>query len=106
MEQNEIDKAYAEMDAYLKGIAEHNEQFLKKLGKRAQKDFVELIESCNVTEKIKFVDTPKGRDNNENFGIFKNVHVDEWSTGTEGDSYEGYIYANVKGQWIEVPYEC
>ena len=35
-----------------------------------------------------------------------NVYVDQWSTGTEGDSFEGFIYANAKSQWIKVPYSC
>ena len=35
-----------------------------------------------------------------------NVYVDQLSTGTEGDSFEGFIYANAKSQWIKVPYSC
>jgi hypothetical protein len=106
MKQEEIDKVFADVAAYYKEIADHNEQVLKSLGKKAQKDFEELLEYCNVTEKINLVDEPKGRDNKEHCGVFKNVHVDQWCVNMEGDSFEGFIYANVKGQWIEVPFSC
>ena len=106
MTQEQIDKVYADLAAYEKEIADHNEQVLKSLGKKAQKDFEELMGFCNVTEKIKLVDAPKGSDNKEHCGVFKNVHVDQWTTNMEGDSYAGFIYANVKGQWIEVPFSC
>ena len=106
MTQEQIDKVYADLAAYEKEIADHNEQVLKSLGKKAQNDFEELLDCCNVTEKIKLVDAPKGSDNKENCGVFKNVHVDQWSTNMEGDSYAGFIYANVNGQWIEVPFSC
>ena len=106
MTQKQIDKVYADLAAYEKEIADHNEQVLKTLGKKAQKDFVELMDCCNVTEKIKFVDAPKGSDNKEHCGVFKSVHVVQWTTNMEGDSYAGFIYANVKGQWIEIPFSC
>ena len=106
MTQEQIDKVYADLAAYEKEIADHNEQVLKSLCKKAEKDFEELLDCCNVTEKIKLVDAPKGSDNKEHCGVFRNVHVDQWSTNMEGDSYAGFIYANVKGQWIEVPFSC
>jgi len=106
MTQKEIDKVYSDLAAYEKEIADHNEQVINKLGKRARKDFAELMDCCNITDKINFVDAPKGKDNQENCGIYKNIHVDQWSTNMEGDSYAGFIYANVNGQWIEIPYSC
>ena len=89
-----------------KEIADHNEQFLKSLGKQAQRDFENLLDGCIVTGMMKFVNAPKGDDNEEHCGVFKNVHVEQWSTNPEGDSYAGFIYANLKGQWMEVPYSC
>ena len=79
---------------------------LKTLGKKAQRDFEELLDCCNVAEKIEFVDAPKGHDNKEHCGVFKNVHVEQWTTNMEGDSYAGFIYANVSGKWIKVPFSC
>jgi hypothetical protein len=106
MTQEQIDKVYADLAAYEKEIADHNEQVLKSLGEEAQRDFEELMDYCNITDKINLVDSPKGSDNKEHCGVFKNVHVDQWTTNMEGDSYAGFIYANVKGQWIEVPFSC
>lgn len=106
MTQEQIDKVYADLVAYEKEIADHNEAFLKSLGKGAQRDFEELMDCCNIAEKIKFVDEPKGSDNKENCGVYKNIHVDQWCTNMEGDSFSGFIYAKVKGKWIEVPFSC
>lgn len=106
MTQEQIDEVYAELAAYKKEITDHNEQILKSLGKKAQRDFESLIEYCNVTEKIEFVDNPKGHDNKENCGVFKNVHVEQWTTNMEGDCFEGFIYARINGQWIKVPFSC
>jgi hypothetical protein len=91
---------------YEKEIVEHNKQQLKSLGRKAEEDFEELIDGCYVTEKIKFVDKPKGIKQDENCGVFKNVYVEQWSTGISGDSYCGFIYAHINGLWIEVPYMC
>ena len=106
MTQEQIDKVYAELAAYEKEIADHNESVLRSLGKKAQKDFEELLDCCNVIEKIEFVDAAKGHDNKENCGVFKNVHVEQWTTNIECDSYAGFIYANVNGKWIKVPFSC
>ncbi len=106
MTREEIDKVYADLAAYEKEIIDHNEQFLKSFGKKAQGDFKDLMEDCSINEKIKFVDAPKGSDNKEHCGVFKNIHVDQQATNMEGDSYAGFIYANIKGQWIEVPFSC
>lgn len=106
MTQEQTDKVYADLASYEKEVSEHNEQVLKALGKKAQADFEELMDCCKVTEKIKLVDAPKGINNKERCGVFKNVHVDQWGTNMEGDSYAGFIYTNVKGQWIQVPFSC
>jgi hypothetical protein len=106
MTQEDIDRAYADLIAYQEEVLLHNEQTLKTLGKKAGSDFEELMDQCYVNGKIKLVDGPKGSDNEENCGVFKNVHVQQWTTNMEGDSYAGFIYANVKGQWIEVPFTC
>jgi predicted nuclease with TOPRIM domain len=105
-QEQELERIYAEISAYEKEIAEHNEQFLKSLGKKAQKDFEELMEWSEINEKMKIVDAPKGIKQEQNCGIYKNIYVDQWCTNMEGDSFQGFIYANVKGQWIEVPFYC
>jgi hypothetical protein len=103
MTQKEIDKIYADAKAYVLEIQAHNESFIKSLGRRAVRDFDQLLDGCKLDEKIKFVDAPKGKDIEENCGVFKNVFVDQWATNIEEDSFSGFIYANIKGRWIQVP---
>lgn len=104
--QEQIDKMYAELDAYEKEIADHNENILKTLGEKAQNDFEELLDGCNINGKIHLVDAPKGIDQKENCGVYKKVHVEQWCTNMEGDSFAGFIYAKIKGLWIQVPFSC
>jgi len=104
--QQEIDKMYADLTAYENELFEHNTNLISSFGKTANKHFKRLLDSCDLTGKIELVDKPNGDKQNESYGMFKNVHVDQWSVGMEGDSFAGFIYANVKGQWIKVPYSC
>ncbi len=99
-------EAFDSLFEYEKEISDHNETILKTLGKTAQKDFADLIDSCSSVGKIEFVDEPKGDAQNESNGIFKDVHVDQWSVGDSGDSYAGFIYAKVNKQWVSINYEC
>lgn len=99
-------EAFDKMFEYEKEIADHNAEFVKQFGETAEKDFAEMCEDCKVTSKIEFVEKPLGRDQDEDYGIFKNVFVDQHSVGDSGDSYAGAIYANVNGKWIRVYYEC
>lgn len=105
MTQEQIDSVYESLAEYEKEVTVHNNEFLKALGENAEKDYENLIDGCIVNEKIKFVDThEQGINQHENCGIFKNVHVDQWCTNMEGDSFSGFIYANVKGRAIAVPF--
>ena len=106
MKQEDVDKIYKELAEYEKEIESHNSKFLDDLGEDAVNDFEELMDCCNVTEKIKLVDAPKGTRNNENIGVFLDVYVNQWCTNMEGDSFSGFLYANVKGKWVEIPYSC
>lgn len=106
MTEEQIRKVYDDLAKYEKEVFDHNTNIINSFGKTASKHFKNLLDFCNVTEKIEMVDKPNGDKQNESYGMFKNVHVDQWSFGTEGDSYEGYIYANAKGQWIKIPFSC
>lgn len=99
-------EAFDQMFAYEKEIAGHNAAFVKQFGGTAESDFSEMVEDCKITSKIEFCEKPSGRDQDESYGIFKNVFVDQQSVGDSGDSYAGAIYANVNGKWIRVYYEC
>lgn len=106
MTDEQIKKVYDDLAEYEYQINEHNNKIINSFGKTAMKHFIDMLEYCNVTEKIELIDKPNGDKQNENYGMFKNIHVDQWTVGMEGDSFAGYIYANVKGQWIKVPYSC
>lgn len=106
MTDEQIKKVYDDLAECEYQINEHNNKIINSFGNHAMKHFINMLEYCNVTEKIELVDKPNGDKQNESYGMFKNVHVDQWTVGTEGDSFAGYIYANVKGQWIKVPYSC
>lgn len=106
MTDEQIRKVYDDLAEYYKEISDHNATLINSFGKTASKHFKDLLDFCDVTEKIELVDKPKGDKQNENYVMFKNVHIQQWSIGIEGDSFKGYIYANVKGQWIKVPCSC
>lgn len=95
-----------DMYAEWKEIEKYNEDFVKQFGPTAYDDFCEMIADCNVTDKIKFVDVPCGQKQDEDYGVFKDVHVDQYNHGCIEDSYAGYIYACVDGNWVSVYYEC
>lgn len=76
------------------------------LSKDLGEDIEALLDSCGLSGEVEIVDAPNGTKTNESYGIFKDVHVDQWSTGDSGDSYAGFIYAKLKNTWIKVPYEC
>lgn len=106
MEDKEILEIYKQINAYEKEVVNHNALLIKSFGKTAPSHFKKVIDCVDVTDKIQYVDTPKGDKQNESYGMFKDIHVHQWSIGMEGDSFEGYIYANVNGKWIKVPYSC
>lgn len=102
----EMDFAYNSLIEYENEIIEYNDNLINSFSKTAEKHFKALINDCDVTGKIEFTDKPKGTKLNEKYGIFKDIYVDQWTVGMEGDSFEGFIYANVKDQWIKIPYSC
>jgi hypothetical protein len=106
MTDEQIQKVYDDLAIYEKGILDYNNNLINSFGKTAKKHFKDLLEYCNVTDKITLVDKPNGDKQNECYGMFQDIHVDQWTVGTEGDSYAGFIYANAKGQWIKIPYSC
>jgi len=104
--QEQYDEAYKQLAEYENEIATHNEKLIESFGDGAIYDFAEMMEYCRITGKIEFVEKPSGTDQDENCGVFKNIHVDQRSVGDSGDSYAGTTYANVNGKWIAVPYDC
>jgi len=106
MTDDEINSFYEDLARIENDIIDHNNQIIDSFGKNAQRDFEILLGSCDVVNKITYVDAPSGKPQHGNAGMFKNIHVEQWSQGLSGDLYVGYIYAFVKGKWIKVPYSC
>lgn len=104
-------KEYKEsMDAWTKHrneIDEHNKKVFKQVGKTALKDLEEILEGCNITDKIQIVRMPSGEDQNEGCGIFTETYVDQWTMGISGDDFAGFIYVKFdENKWLQIPYEC
>lgn len=107
-ELNEIYRQVFEaVGLYEKQVAKENLRKIKRCGKNSIEAFSELLEFCRVTGYITTTKQPTGTNQNERFGPFKSVLVDQWSVGDSGDSYEGYIYAKYnKRRWLKIPYSC
>ena len=69
-------------------------------------EFIATAEDDKTLYAMMDLEQILGRDQDEDYGIFKNVIIDQHSVGDSGDSYAGAIYANVNGKWIRVYYEC
>lgn len=87
-------------------IAEHNSKILSSINV-TNDEIVELLDYADVKGKMSIVESPRGENQNETYKSFTRVFVDQWSTGTEGDSFAGSIYAEfAKGKWLSIPFEC
>lgn len=70
-------------------------------------DFEDLMYGSKVNGIVEIVSEPRGDAQKESYGKLKNIHVDQWSVGDSGDSFAGFIYAQIKGKvWLKIPYEC
>ncbi len=99
-------EAFTKLDEYYTEIANHNKAFLSKYSRKETKYFGLLVCDVEINGKIEVVEKPEGNKQNENYGMFKNVHVHQWTTNMDGDSFAGFIYAKAKGEWIKIPYYC
>lgn len=98
------------MDAkcnYEQGIADHNNALLKSIGINL-KDIAHLLEGCGCDGEMEVVSKPPtGCTQEEVTRTFTKVLIDQWSIGTEGDSFQGNIYAMfAKNKWLKIPYSC
>lgn len=86
--------------------AKHNQEILSELHYNPQ-DFEDLMDGCYLNGKMEWVSKPKGNEqSDDDIGVFKNIHVDQWATGMSGDSYAGFIYAQIGKRWLKIPYSC
>lgn len=98
---------YNEIDKYENEVYENNKNIVESISSNARYYYKKVIDGCDVFKKIEIVSAPKGENQNESFGCFKEVWVDQWSVGMEVDSFEGFIYARYEtDKWIKIPYSC
>lgn len=92
--------------AWEKQISDSVTQVLKEYSIK-EKDFEDLMDGSKVNGIVEIVPEPKGDAQKERYGKLKNIHVKQWSVGDSGDSYAGFIYAQLKEEvWLKIPYEC
>lgn len=68
-----------------------------------------LMDGCRLTGMVEVVKEQDVIDKNyedEDFGIYKDIRVDQWSVGDSGDSFAGFIYTKVNNIWLKIPYDC
>lgn len=88
-------------------IEQHCISVLNSLGINDLQDFHDMCYDSRITGKVWIADKPEGSRNDEDFGVFKDIHVEQMSVGDSGDSYAGTIYGQLPdGKWLAVPYEC
>lgn len=104
--EQDFKRAMDALEQHEKEIHDHNAELLQSTNITGW-DIKELMDGASITGKMEIVSQPTGSDNRETVGIFKNVWVDQYSVGTEGDSWAGHIYGEFSnGQWLKIPYEC
>ena len=104
-------KAYQEMADYDKEVWRRNERLLRAIkavkGKTFYKHLLEIIKSLDrIDGMMGVVKEPNGKWQDERYGrTIKGLWVDQWSTGTEGDSFSGNAYVQLKeNKYLKIGY--
>lgn len=107
LEEQQLKKAMEECHKWEQEVQEHNTAIIKAMGAHAQQQFNEIIDGCRITNKIELVAKPDGNKQREKYAHFQEIWVHQWSTGMEGDTFAGFIYARVSlGKWLKIAYDC
>lgn len=107
-EQECWNAAYEALTEWENEVSDHNNKILSEYNVNVE-DFKDLLDFCVVDDKIEVVEKPEGEEQDEEvYGNLTVTHVDQWSTGMEGDSYSGFIYAKIQGfeKWLKISYSC
>lgn len=100
---------------WLDVVAKYNDRILRTIktvkGKAFCKHLVSLMKDSGAVNwrKWEIVKEPTGEKHVENeYGRYiKTVWVDQWATGTEGDSFDGYLCVELKkGKYLKFYYSC
>jgi hypothetical protein len=115
--KNELDMEKG-MDEYFKWLQEvdkRNNRVLRAIksvkGKTYYRHLISYLKDASVTEWSEFeiVREPLGDEQKvtEYGRSIKKEWVEQWSVGTEGDSFEGYIYLELKlGRYLKFRFSC
>lgn len=105
--EEQYDEAYSSLIKYEQDIIDHNNKFIEK-HEIEKEDLIEVLDNCDLSGKMEIVEEPKGEYQKIKYSHWYNkLFVDQWSIGTEGDSYEGYIYVELDDKhWISIPFKC
>lgn len=105
----EWNEAITEYNKWQVEMDKHNQELLKSI-KHKKKDFNNLLDFCEITDKMEWVNKPNFKQENkpDKFGVFKLEYVDQWAMGMEGDSFAGFMYVRVDGheKYLKIPYSC
>lgn len=103
----EFGRAMEALEKYENEVSEHNNKMLSEIGGTVFGDLEALLDGSVVRGEMSWVKKPKGNNQDESWGVFKEVYVEQWSVGMEGDSWEGHIYGKIGFEkWLKIPYEC
>jgi hypothetical protein len=115
--KNEISME-AGMQEYFEGldkVAKYNNRILRAIksikGKTFTRHLISLMNDAGIVnwDEWQIVSEPSGAKQKENeYGrSIKNIWVDQWSVGTEGDSFDGYIEVQLKeNKYLKFRYSC
>ena len=99
-------KVFSEMADSEKEVNLHNQEILASIPNCGD-DFKDMMDCCILSEKMEWVESPNGEYQDESYGVFQNIHVDQWQNGGySGDDFAGDIYAQVGDRWLKIPYHC
>jgi hypothetical protein len=113
-QEKELEEVYKSLNNYYDGILKNVRDTIMDVSEELnvpfsylKAGFDDLVDGCSITSKLKITDKPSGKKQNEDCEYFKDIHVDQWSVGESGDSFEGFIYARFQfNKWLKIPYEC
>lgn len=111
-EDNYLQTMYEEMDAAIALTASRNSRLLKAIKSVTTDAFYEglvsyideLASECNMFEfeQFEIVRETTGKWQDEDWA---QVCVDQWSVGDSGDSWNGFIYIEIKaGRYLKIHY--
>ena len=105
------------MDAYRENTERINERIFKAIrnvkGEKFEKDVREFlkhqteVELIDIEGDFSLTKIKRGGYQEEDWGSFKGIFVEQWSVGMEGDSWNGNMYIKLKkDKYLKIPYSC